>query len=199
MFSKKVMVLVITVIALAFTAMPTYATGLPYFPSCPNPGGTMVAGYAEGWHQIAGGDLKEGSDYVYKIGDNKFVQCFCSGDKSHGIQTNWLHEMYLSSRQQQRAINNGWIKITNGLDWGLPAGAYFAQNIPYDCHTCSQEETTVSQTNDTHILNHVDAISDTGANTLLDLVGVGTVNTGESTIDVTITNETSGNTLSIQK
>lgn len=119
-------------------ATPSLATGDSpnlHFPKCPNPGGTLVVGYEDGWHQIPGGGLKEGSDYVYKIGEGKFVQCFCPHDQqAKGIQSNWIHESQLSDQDFQALQTQGWMLIEDGSSWGLPGGKYLVQNREFDCH-----------------------------------------------------------------
>src|SRR3989442_482923 len=93
------------------------------FPSCPHPGGTLISEFKDGLHQIAGGSLIEGSDFVFKLEDNLFIQCFCPKTGNNGIQSTWVHESLLTSSKQQRLLDRGFIKISNGLDWGLTSGA----------------------------------------------------------------------------
>lgn len=112
---------------------------------CSNPiQGQKVASYPEGWHQIAGGPLLFGSDYVYKISDKFFIQCFCPKVGSSGIQSIWMNESWVpGANQQQALLKAGWMKIPNGPQWGLPQGSYFVINNTHNCKTC----TPVSQGN----------------------------------------------------
>jgi len=125
----------------------------PQLPSCPNPGGTQVAGYADGMHQIPGGDLLLGSDYVYRVGDDNFVQCFCHKVGNAGIQSNWVHEKNLTPSEEADLLSNGWIKINNGQDWGLPAGYYLVKNSSFDCTNCKVTINQKSETVVTTVIN----------------------------------------------
>ena len=85
------------------------------------------AHYANGMHQIIGGSLLSGSDNVYSLENNNFLQCFCPAVGDRGIQTNWLRAKY--------AIN-GWFFV-NGAQWGLGNFGYAAQNIDFTCQSKS--------------------------------------------------------------
>ena len=109
---------------------------LPYFPRCPSPGGTLVVSYSEGWHWIVGDPaLKWGSDSVYHIGSNNYVQCYCplNGNTGQGIQTNWLKISNISEDQKNQLLSQGWILVENGADFGLPQGVYLAKNSFFTC------------------------------------------------------------------
>ena len=67
----------------SYSSTPNINTILYNLKPCPNPGGTRIAGYDSGMHQIPGGGLHSGSDYVYRVFDKIFVQCFCP-DKDFG-------------------------------------------------------------------------------------------------------------------
>ncbi|KKS95870.1 MAG: hypothetical protein UV73_C0013G0015 [Candidatus Gottesmanbacteria bacterium GW2011_GWA2_43_14] len=135
------------------------------FGKCPSPGGTQIAGYEEGEHQIAGGGLLSGSDYVFEISSKRYVQCFCPTNpenKNSGIQTNWNHMDNLSSREIKILLKLGWLKIENGSDWGLTPGTYYAKNISFDCsekdkdHEYSRDFWKDWQDKDFHYLTNID-------------------------------------------
>ncbi len=113
------------------------------FPSCPNPGGTVRGGYDTGTHWIPGySDLKTGSDYVYDIGNNNFVQCYCpEGAKdtynniNNGLQTNWIKADKISDAQRGYLLRTGWKLVEKGEEFGLPAGEYLYFNQPFACGT----------------------------------------------------------------
>jgi hypothetical protein len=114
--------------------------GIPVLPHCPNPGGEVIVSYDSGIHQIPGNGLLEGSDKVYRVGDNLFVQCYCPQEESDidtGIEAQWIHESYLTPEQEQFLLNLGWLRIEDGTQWGLPAGVYFVNNNFFKCN-CGQ-------------------------------------------------------------
>jgi len=90
------------------------------FPSCETllsqPGDR--AHFTSGTHQIAGGSLVSGSDDVYSLADNNFLQCFCPSDGGRGIQTNWLRS------------DSG----IDGTQWNLGNFNYAVQNTGFNCH-----------------------------------------------------------------
>jgi len=103
------------------------------FPVCANPTGELIADYATGTHGIPGSPASyPGSDKVYKINANQLTQCFCNENGS-GIQSNWLKAANLSDDQIDTYIQNGWIQIPNGQNWGLDEGAYLVKNLDYTC------------------------------------------------------------------
>lgn len=103
------------------------------FTRCPDPGGTKVASYDEGWHWIVGeSDLRWGSDNVYDIGEQRYVQCYCPTDDLKGIQTNWMPTSLVSDEKQEKLINKGWI-LVDGADFGLPNIQYLAKNSKFIC------------------------------------------------------------------
>jgi hypothetical protein len=135
LFSATALSLVAVLVMGTFQSTLATGTSYPEFPHCPNPGGTLVVGYEDGWHEIPGIGLKEGSDYVYKIGEGKYVQCFCPHDQqAKGIQSNWIHESQLSAEDFQALQNQGWMLIEDGSSWGLPGGKYLVQNREFECH-----------------------------------------------------------------
>jgi len=107
------------------TPTPTPAPTPFIFPSCesllPTPGDK--AHYPTGLHQIVGGSLTEGSDDVYSLDQNNFVQCFCPSDGDQGIQSNWL--------RQDESID-GWFFL-NGTQWDLGDLNYAVQNLSFNC------------------------------------------------------------------
>lgn len=111
--------------------------GIPVLPHCPKPGGELIVNYDSGLHQIPGNGLLEGSDKVYRVGDNLFVQCYCPPQESGittGIEAQWIHESYLTPEQEQFIQTLGWLKIEDGTQWGLPAGVYFVNNSFFKCN-----------------------------------------------------------------
>lgn len=102
----------------------------PSFSQCPKPGGSLIAGYDQGEHEIVGLGRKTGGDYVYKIADGMYVQCYFPNDGSEGIQTNWVHEKYVTNYRF-----DSWYKIEAGSGWGLPAGTYYAKNSRFTFDT----------------------------------------------------------------
>lgn len=97
------------------------------FPACvsvlPKPGDK--AHYTTGFHQIIGGSLLFGSDDVYSLAQNNFLQCFCPATGNLGIQTNWL--------RTTQSIN-GWFFV-NGSQWNLGNFSYAAQNVSFSCQS----------------------------------------------------------------
>lgn len=127
-----------------------HSLSTPFFPSCPNPGGTQVASYDTGLHWIVGNPvLQFGSDKVYNTGNNNFVQCFCplteegSPTGGQGIQTNWLRVGSMSDAEKNALIAKGWILVPNGADFGLLPEPYLARNLNFACsNNCDTRITT---------------------------------------------------------
>lgn len=118
---------------------PLYAD-TSFFTECPNPGGTQVASYADGWHWIVGeADLKWGSDSVYGIGNGNYVQCYCdtAPRSTQGIQTNWLKVGNIKQEQIDFLTPRGWIWVQNGADFGLSPEPYLAKNSRFMCNKCN--------------------------------------------------------------
>lgn len=111
------------------TPTPTPTPKPPHFdfPSCnaklPKPGDKSH--YVNGKHQIVGGPLLSGSDDVYSLKKNNYLQCFCPEVGNQGIQTNWL--------RTDQAIP-GWF-FANGNQWNLGNVTYAAQNKSFTCQT----------------------------------------------------------------
>lgn len=82
------------------------------------------AHYSTGTHQIVGGGLVLGSDNVFSLGDNNFLQCFCPTEGNTGIQTNWL---------RTNEPIGGWF-FQNGNQWNLGNFNYAAKNSDFNCH-----------------------------------------------------------------
>jgi len=104
------------------------------FPTCESRWGEIgnVANYSEGWHQIFGGGLLEGSDDVYSLNDSNYLQCYCSTDEKSGIQTWWWRIGDWSQELIDQKISEGWSKV-NGVQWNLGDFEYLARNADYDC------------------------------------------------------------------
>ena len=126
---------IITTISLAFLllARSAFAVDAPDFPSCPNPGGNIIASYNDGVHGVPGNPTTfTGEDKVYKIDDIRTVQCLCLEDKT-GIQTNWWKTSSLTQEQIDTLKKLDWIFIPTGSVWGLDQSAYMAKNLSYSC------------------------------------------------------------------
>lgn len=169
MLQRAFSFLIITFVLLSSALFPTAAFAssyLPNFSQCPNPGGNVVASYSDGWHWIVGNStLQWGSDIVYSIGNNNFVQCFCPKDREGnltgmGTQTKWIYAANLSQDQQNDLKNKGWLWVADGNVFGLASGPYLAQNSSFSC-SCNS---TIQQSNHTSINNHIDISSKTGGN-----------------------------------
>lgn len=105
----------------------------PAFSSCPGGSGDIKANYPEGQHAIVGvTGLQFGSDKVFSIGNNNYVQCFCPPQGS-GTQTNWLAANNISQVDKNNLITQGWVLIPNGADWGLEPIPYLALNSSFSC------------------------------------------------------------------
>ncbi|GEM_PF-3511324 len=96
------------------------------FPSCPLSTPGDKAHYTTGNHQVIGGSVLSGSDDVYSLENNNFLQCFCPAVGTGGIQTNWL-----------RSDNPvaGFPFFVNGTQWNLGNVTYAAQNINFTCQS----------------------------------------------------------------
>lgn len=99
------------------TPSPTPPPEVYQFPLCENMNEDGDVHYDDGWHQIAGGSLLWGIDDVYSLGDNYYLQCFCSPEYQ-GIQTNWT------------PVEEG---MEWGPIWGLPETYYDWENREYYC------------------------------------------------------------------
>lgn len=125
----------VILLALLFFPVPALATVDPQFPTCSNPGGSLQVSYPDGSHAIVGRNQNViGSDQVYNLGDNLYLQCFCSAS-GEGIQTNWWDAAHLSQEELDRYQLLGWYFIGNGADWGLAPDPYLAKNIDYSCQS----------------------------------------------------------------
>ena len=175
-----------------------------FFPRCPNPGGTQVAYYAQGWHWIVGeANLKWGSDSVNNIGSGNYVQCFCplkqesvSLFNSQGIQTNWLKVSNITSEQKSLLLSQGWILVQNGADFGLASEPYLAKNSQFFCSGPSCLKNII-QSNSATITNIIKVSSNTGNNNAsLNTGGSTNVVTGSSSSQVTVVNKVNINSVS---
>lgn len=105
----------------------------PSFPACPGGSGNIKANYPEGQHAIIGvTGLQFGSDKVFSIADNNFLQCYCPPQGS-GTQTDWLAADNISQVDKNNLITQGWVLIPNGADWGLQPIPYLAKNSSFSC------------------------------------------------------------------
>jgi len=123
----------VTALASPVSAVEQESLVIVDFPACANPTGEVVADYPTGTHGIPGSPASySGSDKVYKINSDQLTQCFCN-DNGSGVQTNWLKAANLSEEQIDNYLQNGWIQIPNGQNWGLDEGAYLIKNSDYTC------------------------------------------------------------------
>jgi hypothetical protein len=106
-------------------ALGESCTPPPVFPSCTTKSGTPgdKAHYLTGMHQIVGGSVLSGSDDVYSLENNNYLQCFCPTVGIQGIQTNWF--------RTDSAIA-GWFFL-NGSQWNLGNVNYAAKNVNFTC------------------------------------------------------------------
>src|SRR5687768_3170986 len=85
------------------------ALTLPEFPSCTDYNGELKVFYPTGQHAIVGVEgLKSGSDKVFFLSNNNYLQCFCPLE-GPGIQTNWLAAGNLSQEEINDLVTRGWI------------------------------------------------------------------------------------------
>jgi len=187
------------------SAYAGYSPDVPYFPKCPNPGGTQTAYYAQGWHWIVGQPvLKWGADSVHYIGNDNYVQCYCplnqnnvwSTNLSQGIQTNWLKAGNVSQSQKTQLLSLGWILVQNGADFGLKSEQYLAKNSGFFCSgpTCLKK---ITQTNNTTITNIIKTTSNSGDNQTSANTGTAaSIETGSAYTKVIIKNILNTNSLS---
>lgn len=125
--------ILIAVFVFTLAVRPVMAIDVPVFPTCPNPGGTMVASYADGTHGIPGrSETFTGSDQVFKIDATKTVQCYCAPNGS-GIQTNWWKVSSLTAEEKAELLTKGWNYIPDGSLWGLDPSDWMAQNQNLTC------------------------------------------------------------------
>lgn len=209
LFTSIVILLFLTIsfpVAAAPTKKPKTTSDISSnikFPTCPAPGGSQVAGYPEGLHWIVGESvLRWGSDFVYRIKDAKYVQCYCSLEaKPTGIQTNWFPASLVTEDVKQQLIANGWIYVANGADFGLENVPFLAQNKPSKCTPPKPSptprssptpkptpspicETVIDQTNKTVVEYEIGAGANTGKNVAGANVGGTTdIKTGNATTD----------------
>lgn len=124
--------LLLIVISLS-SASTISAQAIPSFPSCPNPGGEIIAKYDSGKHGVPGDSTEYmGADTVFKLNDAMVVQCLCP-DSGSGVQTLWWKDPGLSADQQSIVVRQGWIRIPNGSLWGLDNSVYFTKNSNFEC------------------------------------------------------------------
>lgn len=119
----------------------------PTFPSCPTPGAELKINYDYGSHQIVGEQGQRlGSDAVYRLGNNNFLQCFCPLEGSTGIQTAWLAAGNLSYEEKNNLIASGWIDAGSGVVWDLSDQDYLAKNTNFSCQAASNNMSTPTPT-----------------------------------------------------
>jgi hypothetical protein len=118
-------------------------TVIPIYPSCSEfygqPGDRTHYDY--GLHQIVGDGIVEGSDDVYTLESDDFLQCFCSIDETTGIQTFWWWADDMTEQERNEYVNQGW-HLENGLQWNLADGLYLAKNADYYCGKPTPTPTT---------------------------------------------------------
>ena len=124
----------LSALLLVLSAANVFAVPLPSFTSCVNPSGQIVAQYATGLHGIVGMQPDvEGSDTVYRVSEQTYTQCYCPVEGTEGIQTDWWNVKDLSQEDIDASIQDGWIFVANGADWGLEADPFLAKNSSFTC------------------------------------------------------------------
>lgn len=109
----------------------------PQFPSCTEKIFTQPgdkAHYTSGVHGIPGVGNLEGSDDVYSLSNDNFLQCFCPINGTTGIQSNWWRVGYLnlSETEYSTFLGSGWLK-ENGSGWNLVDDTYLIKNSNFSC------------------------------------------------------------------
>lgn len=128
------LVMILTLFGARVGSQDAFALTTPSFPSCANPQGNLHVSYSQGAHGIVGSSAEyRGSDTVYTLTGDTFMQCFCPDNGQTGIQTNWWKIPSLLQDEIQILKNDGWIYIPNGSLWGLEGVAYAAKNSDYSC------------------------------------------------------------------
>lgn len=184
---------------------------IPTLGDCPDPGGVLVASYSQGWHWIPGDGLQYGADFVYRVGDNMFVQCYfplpepngqTTSDLTAGIQSSWIHEENLTPEQETFLLSQGWFNIQQGSDFGLPAGRYLVKNSLFtlpDDGNGGGGNVVIIQRNSANISNKVDVNLNTGGNEIKgDTGGDTSLTTGDVDAEVSINNKVNANFAVVQ-
>ena len=109
----------------------------PDFPSCESVDGDGDWVHTgDGFHHIPGQEVAiEGSDDVYQLENQDFLQCLCAIDDSQTTQTVWwnITNAGLTQDQIQSYLNDGWI-LENGGSWNLiQRNIYLTKNGKYLC------------------------------------------------------------------
>lgn len=116
------------------SSLSVAAVEVPDFPACESPTGTIVADYSSGTHGVPGDtSTYTGTDQVYRVDDERLIQCLCIDGDVDGIQTNWWKYGYVDNDQMQVLLDQGWIYIPNGKAWGLNDEPYLAKSRDYIC------------------------------------------------------------------
>lgn len=114
------------------------------FPSCTDFAGQIKVSYSSGEHAIVGEQgLKSGSDKVFTLNNNNYLQCFCPPSGS-GVQTDWLAAGGLTQSEINDLVTRGWHFIENGASWGLNPGPYMARNSSFSCNGTTTTTTSSS-------------------------------------------------------
>lgn len=131
--NKKITLSTIAGIALLIgTATPAYA--YPNVGSCVNPQATLVQvnqSTPTQKHGVPFQGAYDGEDKIYKNG-NDVLQCLCMVD-GEGRESLWA--VPTDEADEKRLINEGYRKIDNPEDWGLPRLKYYVKNVNYVCKT----------------------------------------------------------------
>jgi hypothetical protein len=134
---KAILSLFVITSAFLFSTNSVAAINLPEFPSCAAPEGTLIADYKDGYHGVIGqSQAIFGSDRVYKLDDQRVLQCFCYPDDGSrfGIATVfWKFGQQLTSQDIDSLKNQGWFYIPSGSLWGLDTDPYVARNYEFTC------------------------------------------------------------------
>lgn len=111
-------------------------TSEPSFPNCSTKtkgsGDWVTSG--SGFHHIPGQEATiEGSDDVYYLEGDNFVQCLCGID-GNGVQTSWWNASQVDEEDISSYVSSGWY-YEQGQSWNLINHPYLAKNTNYSCGT----------------------------------------------------------------
>lgn len=134
--STRGIVVMLTLLASAKIALAGNMQSLNPFQNaqCPNPGGTQIANYQDGWHWVVGfAQMMWGKDTVYDMGNHNYIQCFYPTQQNNkismkAVQTNWLWVGNISEQYKGQLTQDGWQLRHDGTAFGLPQNDYLVKN-----------------------------------------------------------------------
>ncbi len=157
-----------------FIAVPyVFAISSPNFPSCLNPTGTLTTVHKSGTHGVpADTTAYSGTDSLYAISQNSFIQCLCT-NAGKGIQTDWWNIEGLSRTDTDTLIMQGWNYVPDGSVWGLSASPYMTKNLNYTCFNGNSGGASLSAESDGG--NVLGAATNTAVGSVLGLASTGNI------------------------